>query len=139
MAQSQKKLLHEEQHTRKIEQLEQSRNNDLKKVIIDAVKRDQAEGYNYDYLIYVAPGINPDEVEPSIQRACIDVFGHHRDPEKVEIFMHDGKSEKIGVQMMGRDVTCVSYGVTIKWPKSQFYRLEQIRDQLLKRIHHHLA
>jgi len=136
MTQLQKKLQQEEELT--INPLEQSRNNDLKKVVVDAVKRDQAEGYNYDYVIYVSPGVKPQQVEPAIQRACIDIFGHERDPSKIDIFMHDGKSTKIGVQMMGRDLTCVSYGITIKWPKSQFYKLEEIKDRIIRRIHHHL-
>lgn len=120
-----------------INELDGSRGNDLKKVIIDITKRDiEDEHFNIDITIYVRPDVPETMVMPAIQKTCIDVFGDT--PQDFIDLFHCPSDHNIGMQAGGQVGVFNSFGVTIKHPHSRYFNIDRLKETFLKRAYKHI-
>ena len=129
----------QEKNIRPLE-LEAFRDIDVKEIVIDVVKRDQADNpdhFDINVLMYIRPDVQFKSVEGALQKTCIDIFGAQRD-DNIEIFM-TGKSDGILLKVEGHDQNCTTVGVAVKWPKSLYFsRIESLKNKVEERLYHHL-
>lgn len=108
------------------------RDNDLKIAIVDVVYRNNKD---LNIIVYVQPGVNPASIDPAIRKTCIDLFGHIK-PDYIDTVFYSGDS--IGLQVDGMVGQFDSFCITINYPKSAYFKIEKLKSDFTKRLHHHV-